>query len=72
MSETTFTEKQIADWHIFEGIRKKGKFNMLDASNARKGSRLSAEEYLFCLRNYSSMKRAIDARAALAKVETSK
>lgn len=61
MAETiSFTEQEIANWMIYERVRKGGKFNMFDP-RAQGMSRLSSTEYGFCMKNYSNLKIAAEA-----------
>lgn len=54
-----YTNKQLDDWTKYERVRKEGKWNMFD-KNAQIVSGLSSEEYLFCMKNYSELKKEIN------------
>lgn len=49
------TREQIEDWHSYEYVRKRGYFNMFDP-RAREMTGLSKEQYMYCLKNYTSLK----------------
>ena len=51
------TPQQIADWRAYERVRVGGKYNMFDG-RARRATGLSEEDYLYCLKNYSSLREA--------------
>lgn len=46
-----FTEQEIKNFRIYEKIRSKGRYNMLDP-RARMAAGLSREEFFFCITNY--------------------
>lgn len=50
-----FTEDQIRNWFKYERVRRAGAFNMFDP-DARLATRLSQEDYLFCMNNYSELR----------------
>lgn len=52
---TEFTEEQVQNWYKYERVRKAGAFNMFDP-HARLATRLSQEDYMFCMSNYSQLK----------------
>ena len=57
-SETqAFTDKQLADWRAYEGIRLSGQFNMFDRL-AGEASRLEKHRYSFVMENYDALKLA--------------
>jgi hypothetical protein len=58
-----FTAEQIENWRRYEAVRKGGRFNMFDP-RARKSTRLSADDYAFCMKNYSALRDAALAKAA--------
>jgi len=51
-----FTEKQLENWKKFEEIRQDGRMNMFD-QNAMIASGLNRQEYLFCMKNYTELKK---------------
>ena len=53
----THTKDQLNNWRRYEEVRQQGRFNMLDF-RARQLTGLTREEYLHCLQNYGSLKRA--------------
>lgn len=55
-----FTAEQLANWALYEEVRRVGKYNMLD-SRARELTGLSQDEYFFVLDNYSELKAAYEA-----------
>ena len=58
---TDFTPKQLAAWRRYEGVRVSSEFNMItDGSRAGEAARLNRDEYLFCLSNYSALRRATE------------
>ena len=58
MSEPqTHTPEQIEAWLSYERIRKGGSYNMFD-SRARQATGLSREEYLYCMKNFASLRDA--------------
>jgi len=65
-SDTTaahrFTYAQLQDWEAYEEVRKSGSFNMFDPP-ARLTSGLSPDEYLFVMKNYSALKKAVEAKS---------
>ena len=54
----TYTSKQLADWKVYECIRKDGRFNMFDP-RAREATGLSLKSYSFVMQNYSRLKEEI-------------
>jgi len=63
MSKETFTKQQLDDWESFESVRRDGLFNMLDP-RARMAAGLDKEEHLFCIKHYSALKAAAEAKKA--------
>lgn len=59
MNQTAFTPSQIVDYHCYEKVRAKGKYNMFDP-RARAASGLSREEYTFVMQHYSELREAAD------------
>ncbi len=55
-----FTQRDINAWRSYERVRQKGAYNMFDPK-ARAASRLSREEYAFCMRHYIALKEAAEA-----------
>lgn len=49
------TAQQIENWELYEQVRQGGRFNMFDP-RARKSTGLSKEDYVYCLKNYSTLK----------------
>lgn len=60
MTDTEPTPEQIAAWHKYEHVRKGGLFNMYDP-RARQATGLARDEYLYCMKHYSSLREAITA-----------
>lgn len=54
-----FTKKQLENWKRYEEVRAGGKWNMFD-KNAQITSGLNRQEYLFCMRNYSGLKKEVE------------
>lgn len=52
-----FTKQQIENWKSYENVRESGLINMFDALNGSKLAGISKEEYIFCLSNYSELKK---------------
>lgn len=61
----SFTESQLANWKAYERVRKGGKYNMFDP-RARRATKLSHDEYMFCLKYYSELQEAV--RRSVGKV----
>lgn len=61
-----FTLEQIENWKKYEEVRKEGLFNMF-SPNARRLTGLSEEEYLFCLSNYSELKKQAEEKREKSK-----
>lgn len=57
---TDFTAEQIKAWRAYEHVRKRGAYNMFDP-RARKATKLSDEDYLFCMKHFSALKEAAGA-----------
>lgn len=49
-----FTDKQLDQWLAYEKVRITGKCNML-APEAMRASKLSRDDYLFVLENYTAL-----------------
>lgn len=52
-----FTSGDLADWKAFEKVRSGGRYNMFDP-RARRATGLSADRYLFVMKNFSALKSA--------------
>jgi len=50
-----FTADQTQQYMAYERVRKGGKFNMFDP-RARKATKLSEDEFIFVMRNYSALR----------------
>ena len=48
------TQEQLANWKVYEEVRLEGRYNMFDP-NARILTGLDKEEYLYCMKNYSTL-----------------
>lgn len=57
------TPEQIENWREYERVRLEGCYNMF-SPNARNSIGLSEEEYLYCMKNYSSLKEHAKAKEA--------
>lgn len=57
---TAFTKEQIEAWRSYERVRQRGAYNMFDP-RARKATRLSLEEYSFCMKHFNALKEAANA-----------
>jgi hypothetical protein len=49
------TKIQVDNWKLFEEQRLEGSYNMFDP-RARECTGLDREEYMYCLKNYDSLK----------------
>jgi len=58
--DTQFTEQQLKNWRAFEDVRSGGYYNMFDP-RARQATGLSSEDYVFVTRNFSELKKAVQA-----------
>ena len=58
MSKVTYTETEIKNWKKYERVRINGRFNMFDP-NARLLTGLSEVAYMFCMKNYTELKRLV-------------
>ena len=52
----TFTEVQIKNWRKYEKVCAGGRWNMF-MPQAQAATKLSKEEYLFCIKNYTELKK---------------
>lgn len=52
----TYTLEQIAAWQKYEHVRQSGSYNMIMDHGARMATGLSNDEYIFCMKNYSSLR----------------
>ena len=50
-----FTKKQLSNWEEYEKLRQSGIVNMF---MGRQYTNMTKEEYLFCMKNYSELKKA--------------
>jgi len=50
-----FTEQQLNNWRIYEGIRKSGLFNMFDP-RAIAMTKMTGQEWTFCMKNFAELK----------------
>ena len=50
-----FTDKQLDNWRIYEGIRESGLFNMFDP-RAKALTDMDRDEWLFCIEHYNALK----------------
>lgn len=60
----TFSADELKKFDAYERVRQSGRFNMFDP-RAIKASRLTKDDYLFVMRNYSALRAA---RTAIARV----
>ena len=51
-----YTDQQLQNWRIYEGIRESGMFNMFD-SRARQMTNMSKSEWVFCMEHYNDLKK---------------
>jgi hypothetical protein len=51
-----FTKEELENWKKYERVRKEGKWNMFDV-NAQVATGLSKEEFVFCMKNYTELKK---------------
>jgi hypothetical protein len=51
-----YTEQQIKNWSIYEGIRQSGMFNMFDR-RAMAMTNMDKDEWLFCMEHYNDLKK---------------
>jgi hypothetical protein len=51
-----YTDQQLENWRIYEGIRESGMFNMFD-SLARQMTNMSKSEWVFCMEHYNDLKK---------------
>lgn len=49
-----FTAKQLKDYQAYERVRDRGLYNMF-TDEARKATRLTKDEYVFVMQNYSEL-----------------
>ena len=62
---TDFTPKQLAAWRRYERVRSGGKYNMItDGSRASRAAQLNRDEYMFCINNYSALRRLAESLGA--------
>ena len=52
---TKHTPKQIENWRQYEIVRQGGRYNMV-SPQARSLTGLNVNEYMYCLKNYSSLR----------------
>lgn len=57
---TEFTNEQIKAWRSYERVRQKAAYNMFDP-RARAATRLSPEDYAFCMKHFSELREAANA-----------
>lgn len=50
-----YTDQQLNNWRIYEGIRQCGMFNMFDP-RARQMTTMSKSEWVFCMEHYADLK----------------
>jgi hypothetical protein len=58
-----FTEQQLNNWRIYEGIRKSGLFNMFDP-RAMAMTNMSGQEWTFCMKHFAELKQQAQGVAA--------
>jgi hypothetical protein len=54
-----FTEQQLKNFVAYERVRKGGRYNMFDP-RARAMTRMSIEEWVFCIKYYTELKEAAE------------
>lgn len=57
----TFTEQKLSDWRRYEKVRKSGAHNMF-TPQARAATGLSSERYTFCMKHFSALRAAFEAK----------
>ena len=55
------TPEQIHAWLKYERVRKSGRYNMFDP-RARRSAKLTGDEYLYCMKNFCSLRDAAELR----------
>ena len=58
-----FTAKQLKDYKAYEKVRAGGKWNMFDP-RAQAATRLTRDEYIFVMENFSALRAEVDKAAA--------
>lgn len=64
-SQTKFSDKQIEAWRAYERVRQSDVYNMFDP-RARVATRLSPEDYAFCMNHFTALKEAARAASPIA------
>lgn len=57
-----YTNEQLRQYEAYERVRKGGRFNMFDP-RARKATKLSEDEFIFVMRNYSALRKEFAPKA---------
>ena len=60
MSNETFPPQQIEWWRAYERVRKSGVINMYDTKAGCRLSGLTRDEYLFCIKHYTELRKTTE------------